>query len=98
MSTITVRYGLEKHKDGAESEEEIWAEELLPKVSKPVPKAATPTKPSDNSGNCMKSLFFVVFGFDNWKFDVFLRSVDDLSTVIKMDVASVDSCTFGDDV
>lgn len=42
------RYGLEKDKDGTESEEEIWAEELLPKVSQPKPKAASPPKLVDN--------------------------------------------------
>ncbi|XP_050729841.1 DNA repair protein XRCC1-like [Eriocheir sinensis] len=45
------RYGLEKQKGGSESEEEIWAEEIMPKVSKPAPTAATPTEPSDNSDN-----------------------------------------------
>ncbi|KAK8380787.1 hypothetical protein O3P69_008018 [Scylla paramamosain] len=43
------RYGLEKHKDGIESEEEIWAEELLPKVSQPKPEAASPPRPTYNS-------------------------------------------------
>ncbi|XP_045109722.1 DNA repair protein XRCC1-like isoform X1 [Portunus trituberculatus] len=43
------RYGLEKHKDGTESEEEIWAEELLPKVSQPKPKPPSPPKSVDNS-------------------------------------------------
>lgn len=63
---VDTRYGLEKHKDGSESEEEIWAEELMPKVPQAVPKAATPTnpsdkaptlstKPSDNSGNYIRS-------------------------------------------
>ena len=48
------RYGLEKHTGGSESEEEIWAEEILPKVAKPnikETKEATPPKPTDDSGN-----------------------------------------------
>lgn len=57
MSPIATRYGLEKQKGGSESEEEIWAEEIMPKVSKPAPTAATPTEPSDNSGNYMESFY-----------------------------------------
>ncbi|KAG7154615.1 DNA repair protein XRCC1-like isoform X2 [Homarus americanus] len=37
------RYSLEKGRDQAESEEEVWAEELLPKESKPVVKPAAPS-------------------------------------------------------